>query len=75
MQPGSSQFGGSTSAEQQVGLVGMQIIRGLLQKSGFSDDIIDVVMSSWRLTNNTIRTSTSGYTFVVNNKLIPCIPL
>ena len=27
------------------------------------------------LTNNTIRTSTSGYTFVVNNKLIPCIPL
>ena len=48
MQPGSSQFGGSTSTAQQVRLVGMQIIRELLQKSGFSDDIIDAVMSSLR---------------------------
>ena len=73
----SSNLGAPASATQQSGSVGMQAIRELLLKSGLSEDVVDVIMASWRPSTHkqyTVYINKSLY-FCDQQQIVPCIHL
>ena len=66
VQPCSPNLGTPKSSTQQTGSVGMQAIGELFQKSGLLEDVVNVIMSSWRPSTH------KQYTVYINKWLYFC---